>query len=149
MKKVYLIDYIGYVAVKLLGALARALPLGFALWLGRRAGDAAFFLNMERRAIGYANLKAALGDKIPPKERLCVIRGEYRNLCESFMEVLRFPIMDERYANRYIKFENGARITEALNKGRGVILITAHFGNWELSGVAAAMKGYPLRVLAR
>lgn len=149
MKKVYLIDYIAYLAVRVVGAMVRAMPLPASLWLARRFGDAVFFFNLKRRAIGYANLKAALGKRIPPCERTRIIRNEYRNLAMSLSEVLRFPSLDERYIKRYIEFENLGRIDEALAKGKGAIMLTAHFGNWELSSVAAAMKGYTTKVLAR
>jgi len=40
-------------------------------------------------------------------------------------------------------------IKSALESNRGVILVTAHFGNWELLGLIGAMKGFPAKILAR
>ncbi len=38
-------------------------------------------------------------------------------------------------------------LEEALQRGQGAILVTAHLGNWELGGIATALRGIPLRVV--
>lgn len=51
--------------------------------------------------------------------------------------------------DKYIDIGNVENIYKVANHPRGVILLTAHFGNWELSGMTSAIKGFPLVVLAR
>jgi KDO2-lipid IV(A) lauroyltransferase len=45
-----------------------------------------------------------------------------------------------------VKIEGLIHVERALRKGKGIILVLPHFGNWELSGVAWAFKGYDLHV---
>ena len=63
MNKDSIIDFLGFIAVKVIGFLFWFLPLGLVLWIGRRIGDLALFFNVKRRSIAYANLKAAFPEK--------------------------------------------------------------------------------------
>lgn len=63
-------------------------------------------------------------------------------------EVLAFPKMRQDI-NRYIRFEGKEYLHEALGHGRGVILATAHSGNWELLGAALALNGFPMIAVAQ
>jgi len=57
--------------------------------------------------------------------------------------------MDVSYVDRYITIVGQAHLEAALQQRRGLMFLTGHFGNWELSSVIGAIKGYPTVVLAR
>lgn len=65
-----------------------------------------------------------------------------------FLEVLAFPKMKQNI-DRYIRFEGKEYLTEALAYKRGVVLATAHSGNWELLGAALALHGFPMIAVAQ
>jgi KDO2-lipid IV(A) lauroyltransferase len=48
-----------------------------------------------------------------------------------------------------VEFHELEHLDEALARGRGVIMISAHLGNWEVLGGALAARGDPLHVVAR
>ncbi|KPK38335.1 MAG: hypothetical protein AMJ78_10185 [Omnitrophica WOR_2 bacterium SM23_29] len=125
------------------------LPLRFSLWVGRRFGDILYCLIGKRSLIAYANLKAAFGGRYTPVQLKGIIKSECRSLSQSFIEVLKFPVFGDDYVDKYIKVEGEDKIKAALKGGRGVILLTGHFGNWELSSLVGALKGYKMNVLAR
>jgi KDO2-lipid IV(A) lauroyltransferase len=54
-----------------------------------------------------------------------------------------------RHSNfrRYFKFRNESVLQDALKAGRGVILVSGHFGNWELGFAALALAGYPINLV--
>jgi KDO2-lipid IV(A) lauroyltransferase len=56
--------------------------------------------------------------------------------------------MDKEYIERNIRVEGIKNFDKALAMGKGVIVLTAHIGNWELGGVAIAQLGYDLWVVA-
>ncbi len=141
-------DWFLYIIVRTIGFFIRLIPLRPALWLGRRLGDAGYWIRKDRRLVALDNLKAAFGEK-GNKELYRIIRKVFQNLGMSFIEVLRFPKMDGRYIERHIRLEGLNRIDEALKGNRGVILLTGHFGNWELSGWTISASGYKAKVLAR
>lgn len=142
-------DYILCSIVKCLAVLLRLLPLNFSLWVGRRFGDILYYLIGKRKSVAYANLKAAFKGRYALRALNGIIKSEYQSLSQSFVEVLKFPLLGDGYINKYIKIEGEDKIKSALKKGRGVILLTAHFGNWELSSLVGAIKGYKMNVLAR
>jgi len=144
-----LIDYLGYAAVKIASFIFRLLPISLGLWLARRIGQILYCPNTRRRLIAYQNLKAAMGSSMSPHELRKTLRRTYENLLQNLVEVLTFPRINEKYVNKYIKFDKLENLEEAKRQGKGIIFLTGHFGNWELSSVAGGLKGHPMLVLAR
>ena len=125
------------------------IPIRINLWLGRRIGSIAFFVNKKRRMIAYANLKAAFAKEKSPQELRAITRNVYINLVQSFAEILSLTKVNKSYVNKYVEVVNMHRIENAGKSGKGTVLLTAHFGDWELSSLVSAMKGFPITVLAR
>ncbi|MFA5389547.1 MAG: ELM1/GtrOC1 family putative glycosyltransferase [Candidatus Omnitrophota bacterium] len=148
MKKDFIIDFLGYTIVKSLGIFLRFIPLRFALWCGRRAGDIVYHANLKRRMIAYANLKAAFPEK-SPAELKKINRKHFENLGMNAVELLKLPFMREDYLGEHVKLKNPETIESGLEKGKGVIILTAHFGNWEIASLAASLRGYTMSVFAR
>jgi len=148
MKTDSIVDFLGFIIVKSFSVLMWCAPLRPALWIGRRIGDIAYCANYKRRAIAYANLKAAFPEKAPNQLKR-INRAHFENLGMSIIELLKLPLMRKRYLDSHVKLENADSIKSALSKGKGVILLTAHFGNWEISSLAASLNGYTMSVFAR
>ncbi|MDP3790620.1 MAG: ELM1/GtrOC1 family putative glycosyltransferase [Candidatus Omnitrophota bacterium] len=144
-----MIDSIASILVRGLNIIFHFIPIEFNLWIGRRIGSAAFFINKKRRMIAYANLKAAFANEKPPKELRAITKRVYINLVQSFAEILSLTKVSKSYVNKYVEVVNMNRIEDAGKSGRGTILLTAHYGDWELSSLVSAMKGFPITVLAR
>ncbi|MFA4991668.1 MAG: ELM1/GtrOC1 family putative glycosyltransferase [Candidatus Omnitrophota bacterium] len=141
-------DFLGFIAVKFLSAVFRCLPLRLSLWLGRRAGDIVYFINLKRRSIAYANLKAAFPLKDPGELRR-INRAHFEHLGMSMVELLKLPGLGRGYFEKYMEFRDTERIGEALANKKGVMFLTGHFGNWEFSSIAASKRGYKMSVFAR
>ncbi len=144
-----MIDFAAYVLVRILNLIFSLLPVSFALWLGRRLGIVAFWVNKKRRLIAYANLKAAFANEKSPRELRAITKRVYQNMVQTFMEVLNLTKVNKRYAEKYIEVINMERIRDASQSGRGTILMTAHFGDWELSSLVSSAVGFPITVLVR
>jgi len=144
-----LIDYIAYITVRLLNIILSAVPISISLWIGRRFGTIAFLFNKKRRPIAYANLKAAFAKEKSPHELRAITKRVYQNMVQTFMEVLNLTKVNRKYVDRYVEIVNEERIHNAAKSGRGTILLTAHFGDWEMSGLVSSVIGHPILVLAR
>jgi len=116
---------------------------------GRAIGRVIFLFNTERRRVCYANLRAAFCSEKAPHEIYSLTRAVFQNLSAVISEIMCLAKVDKAYVDRYVTVENIERVDAAYNKGKGVILLTAHFGNWEFSSIVGAFKGYQLHVLAR
>ncbi|MDD5085638.1 MAG: ELM1/GtrOC1 family putative glycosyltransferase [Candidatus Omnitrophica bacterium] len=147
MEKNSLAYYLEYCAVKAVAFLIGHLPITWSLRVSLVFGGLVHFFHKGKR-IGYANLKAAFGDEMGPRERKRVIWKMYLHLAQTVAEVLYVPKMDMSYVLRYIA-PDFWRLGEAIRRGRGVILLTAHLGSWELANVYSSIRGYPMTILVK
>ena len=149
MKTNFFVESCLYAAVKGVGFLLQAMPLSWALRCGWVFGALAAWLQPKRRALGLNQLVAALGPERPIEELEAISRRIFQQLGMAFVEVLRTPLMDEAYIDRWITIEGREHFERAVTAGRGAVLVTGHYGNWELINLTAGLKGYPVSVLAR
>lgn len=145
----YYLDYICAILVRILNLILHVLPIKFNLWLGRQFGTVVYLVNTDRRIIGYTNLRAAFCKEKTPGELKRLIKNVYKNLTQTFLEILSLTKVNKKYINKYIEVINAEDKYQYANHPHGVILLTAHFGNWELSGIVSSIKGFPLVILAR
>ncbi len=104
------------------------------------------FARKDRLAV-QDNLRAIF-PQLSNKE-ICRIRlTMYRNFAKYLVDFFRFQKLDLAFIQKNIKIKNIDRLNQALNLGKGVIVLTAHLGNWELGGVVVALLGYPLSAVA-
>jgi len=94
-------------------------------------------------------LKAAFANEKSPRELRAITKRVYQNMVQTFMEVLNLTKVNKRYVDKYIDIINIERIQNAARSGRGTILLTAHFGDWELSSLVSSAVGFPITVLVR
>ena len=149
MNKSSPIDSILYYSAKALSFCFCLMPLSLCLWLARRIGDLAYLFYRKRGEVAYVNLKHCFGETLSPKELLKLERNAFQNLMQTAVEILRIPSFNQKTVERWIHFNHLERIGEELKKGKGVIVLTAHFGNWEYSSLASAFQGYFTMALVR
>ncbi len=115
-------------------ALALGASLGIALWaLSRRRVDRA-----ERRCV------SALGMGVTPARR--IVRASYANMGRSVSEFIRLSRLHDRLAS-LVAIRGKEHLDAALARGKGVLLMTAHIGSWELAGARLVAEGYPIAPL--
>ncbi len=78
-----------------------------------------------------------------------ITKRVYQNMVQTFMEVLNLTKINRKYYDKYIKIPNIERIQNAAKSGRGTILLTGHYGDWEMSSLVSSVIGFPIMVLAR
>ncbi|MBN1826295.1 MAG: lysophospholipid acyltransferase family protein [Candidatus Eisenbacteria bacterium] len=129
------------------------LPLGPLGWRGAGAIGAALgafawrFVRIRRR-VARENLARAFPD-LPAREIERIGLAAYRNLGRTFFEFARFGSATQEEVRRIVRFERTDLLDDALAEGRGAILSTGHFGNFDLFGAAVAAAGYPIDVLVQ
>ena len=83
----------------------------------------------KRHRIAYVNLKRAFPQSTAP-ERKRWTKGMFRELGMSAVEMMRSPILTKQDAERYAALHNYESYLKKRSGGKGVILLTAHMGNW-------------------
>ena len=121
-------------------AAAKRLPAGAAYALADRAAD----LAMRRRGpavVQYArNLRRVLGDGATPETLYATTAEGLRSYARYWLETFRLPAMDKvEVAQRALADTTGMHhIEEALEAGRGVVVVLPHSGNWDVAGLMFA-----------
>ncbi len=119
----------------LLRALTRV-PLSILYALGALMYFVAFYLMHWRRDRAEHDVANAFPEK-DRAERAAIVRRSYRNLADTLMETFwGFGASAEAIKKR-VTFENPGLVTACHDAERSVILLTAHYGNWEWLSLAA------------
>ncbi len=148
MKRISLEDALILNAVKLARALVRSLPERAALALGRGLGSFAYSMS-KRRVIAYRNLRAAFASEKTPAELRHIAKRSVQTMGMTLVDMLRFPEYDRAWVDSHITHQGEETLKAAMAQGKGVIMLTGHFGNWELVNIVAGILGYPVTALAR
>ncbi len=144
-----MIDWLACTLVKIIGWLFCRLPPAAAVWCGEQLGLLAYWLQPKRTRIGMINVRAAFDGQWTVAQTRQILRNTYRQFGASMIELLRLPVIDTAYLDRYVAIDGLSHIEHALASGKPVVFLTGHYGNWELSSIVAALRGFPVVALAR
>lgn len=136
-----------YILYRIAQFIALSLPLKFAYSLASFFSDIHYIFADKDRAGVAGNLKAIFPEKSDREIRRMRIRM-FRNFAKYLVDFFRFDKLNKDYVEKHIRIENINNFNEAMAKGKGVIVLSAHLGNWELGGIVIALMGYPLWVVA-
>ncbi|HEX7079030.1 MAG TPA: lysophospholipid acyltransferase family protein [Candidatus Eisenbacteria bacterium] len=129
------------------GALARALPFERASDLGALLGRLASRLLPRRRRIAEENIARSLGDRPGGETPEALARRAFEQLGRSFLEFLSLPAQSREAILARVTFEGFEPIFARARAGEGAVMLTAHFGNWELFGAAFGMEAGGVKYL--
>jgi len=133
-------------------ALARLfdwLPESVAYALGEGAGRLAHRVDRRHRVIAADNLAAAFPDQHTPAELELLVRTVFENLGRTAVDVARSGRLFKAAGETALRVDGVERLLNARARGKGVMLLTGHFGPWELLPIAAALRYEPIHVVAR
>lgn len=139
------VEYLAAVAVlKFLGVLPR--PVSRAVCEVLALGS--YYIWPRLRQVGLFNLGLAFPD-MPERTRRRVLFQAFRNFGRMLADFASFPGLNRGNIDRLIVYDGFEHYQAARDRGRGVIFLTGHFGNWELSSFAHSLYGYPLNFTVR
>lgn len=127
-----------------LGALPDAVSRG----LGAALGTLFYMVDGRHRRVAIRQLKAAFPRRSDAECR-AIARATFRHFGRLLAAVLRFSTMTPNQMRARVEFEGDERVRTALAAGKGAIIVTGHFGFWELGGLAHPLVLPPFSVLAR
>ncbi|MEM6312463.1 MAG: lysophospholipid acyltransferase family protein [Planctomycetota bacterium] len=144
------VDYLQYVALRSVVAAMQCWPvesnLAFAGWLG----DAMYRFDKRHRDRALDNLRRSFPD-MPEAQRAAMARRSMHMFFALFVEVL--------FTTRLTRLETVGQVVELsevrqtidllLDEHRGVIMLTGHYGNWEILGYVLALLGFDTVSVAR
>lgn len=123
--------------------LALALPLKVSYKTACLMADIYYGFSYNDRIAVIKNINMALGKTAEDEESRKIAREVFRNFAKYLVDFFRFSKIDEDYIKKYIRIEGLANLDEGLSWGKGVVLLSAHMGNWELGASILSLIGYP------
>ncbi|HEX2059155.1 MAG TPA: lysophospholipid acyltransferase family protein [Thermoanaerobaculia bacterium] len=129
-------------------AIGRRIPLRTGQRLGSALGTLAWAVTPRERRKALAHLAIAFPDW-PAAKRRATVRAMYRHLGMSVFELAWLPNMTPELREKTSIVEGMDRLLAVLDSGRGVIIFTAHCGNWEWLSYVCGTYGRPASVLQR
>ena len=135
----------------ILSAPFAILPLRWALRAGDILGLLLFYLWSGRRRIASENVanSVAVHALTIPSTVEATIRRNFRNIGKSLAEISQIYYGSGRRILDTVRIEGREHFESALAKGKGIIFITGHCGNWELLAIAASVKLSRLSIVVR
>ena len=140
----YYLYYLG----RCLAFIIYLLPLRAGLIIAAFLGRVVFGLVPKYRDLAISNLKLAFPDKDGLEIKRIAVRV-FENIGKIGVELINFPKINKSNLDRFVTVENIGVFDQAMKKGKGLIVLTAHFGNWELLAMTIRLKGYPGAAVGR
>ena len=105
-------------------------------------GKLLYYLLPIRRTVILENLRRALGDVVPEPEIRRLAQAHYGHFARLCLEFLWFPWCSTERRAAMVRAENVDALYRAYAQGKGVLVLTGHFGNWEVA-TAAGLERHP------
>jgi KDO2-lipid IV(A) lauroyltransferase len=145
-----LFDYLVYLFARAVVALVQMLSLEQSYRAARLGAKILYRVDRRHVKVGLDNLREAFGDQLSEAERDDMVRAVYLHFCMMFVEILHIPhkLHITTWRDR-ITLVGHEPILDRLISGGPMIMLTGHFGNWEMAGYLFGVFGFPPNSVAR
>lgn len=142
-------NFLLYLLFLLLEKIIPLFPLTFIQRVARFKGLFFYYFIPIRRKVAFKNLKLAFPEK-SGREINSIIKSAYVNVMTVIFEFFCLPGLQGKRLLRLLNPEDLVLLNEKLKKGKGLIIVSAHFGNWELTAYGCALLiGEPFNVIVK
>ncbi|MBA4067775.1 MAG: lipid A biosynthesis acyltransferase [Isosphaera sp.] len=144
-------DLAVYAAVRAAVCVLQAVPPAVAFWLADRLAGLVYRLAASRRRVALENLAAAYPElAADPAAAGRVVRAMYRHFVRAAVEGVLIPRkLHLTNWRAFVDLNPSPGAAGLMLDPRPVLLVTAHFGNWEVAGYALGVQGFRSHAVAR
>ncbi len=93
------------------------------------------------------NMRRVLGDEVPEREVRRRTGLAFRNYARYMVDLLWLAGSTREEREAVTTIVGWEHVTEALSRGKGMLLVTGHLGNWDLPAAVMAGRGHPVNVI--
>jgi KDO2-lipid IV(A) lauroyltransferase len=105
-------------------------------------------LGFKNRLITLHNLQRSFPEK-NLKEIIRIAKGVYRHFAIVAAEFFDMPYINKKNIHKWVEIKGLENFQAAIARGKGVLSIVAHFGNWELMTISVPMYLKPMYIVYR
>lgn len=142
------IDLLAYAAMWVMIRYIQLTPRWAGTFLMQALLACTYLVVGSRRRLTAENLKLIYPDA-DDKKLAAIVFNIYMKIGEMCAEYPRMAFLTPENIDSHMRFEGLERLKEAYERGKGVIVPTAHYGNFELMYAAMAFKGLPIYYVLR
>ena len=130
-------------------SLFRLLPPSLGIAIGGGLGKSLFWILKKERQKTLQHLTVAFSGEKNSAEISKIGESVFRNLGKTVAELIYLSKLTASSIDQWVSYEGLSKLDAVLRKGKGGIILVAHFGNWELLARALALKGYGGTIIVR
>ncbi len=144
------LDFAIYLVIRLTVCLLQSLTIERCYRIARALARVAYRLDRRHRHVALENLRASFGPLYNDAQREQIVRGVYEHFFGILMEILQIPrkLHPETW-RRYIQLRGHEPVLDRLLDGGPLVMVSGHFGNWEMAGYLFGVFGFPPNSVAR
>ena len=143
-------DYLIYLVVRIIVCVLQSVSIDAAYRFATLLGRLAHFVDRRHRQVAYENLTHAFGSELTEADRHRMVRQVYDHFARVLVEMLFIGRKIHAHNwKRYVRFNVHPRAADMLVQDRAKILVTGHFGNWEMAGCLMAVQRMKPTSIAR
>jgi KDO2-lipid IV(A) lauroyltransferase len=142
-------DFSVYLLMRVVVCILQALSFRTSCMVANGLAWLIYKVDRRHRLVAADNLRHAfgLGDEA---ERDRLVRVVYRHFCTMLMEIIHLPRMLHPHNwKQHLKLVDHRPMVDLLLSDRPVLVVSGHFGNWELGGYVLALFGFRTHAIAR
>ena len=142
-------DFSVYLLMRVVVCILQALSFRTSCMVANGLAWLIYKVDRRHRLVAADNLRHAfgLGDEA---ERDRLVRVVYRHFCTMLMEIIHLPRMLHPHNwKQHLKLVDHRPMVDLLLSDRPVLVVSGHFGNWELGGYVLGLLGFTTHAIAR
>jgi KDO2-lipid IV(A) lauroyltransferase len=118
-------------------------------FMGTVLGKMLSYCKVGRLKVPYDSMVRSFSASMSEDELKSLHRKMLTHFARMIFEIPHILRLNEKNMDQYVFFENEDHYLNALKKGKGILALTGHFGNWEFTAAAVSLKFGPLAMVAR
>ncbi|WP_110954103.1 lysophospholipid acyltransferase family protein [Anaerosinus massiliensis] len=136
-----------YRVLKFISWVLCLLPHRVLLWLGKILGGIYYQIAAKQRKRAIKQMMESLQVSEEKAKKICL--DSFINIGRTFLEIMYMPNLKRHNFTEYMEIEHMDRFKNALAEGHGVVILTAHIGNWEWLSAALTFSDIPLTAIIK
>jgi KDO2-lipid IV(A) lauroyltransferase len=142
-------NFLIYVLFLFLEKIIPLFPLKFIQRIAKLKGLFFYYFIPIRKKVAYKNIQLAFPEK-SDDEIKSIIKGAYINVFTVISEFFYMRKLDDEKLRKLVNPKGLCKLQDKLEEGKGLVIISAHFGNWELTAYGGArIVGVPFNVIVK
>lgn len=138
---------VNYYLFLLAELLLSRLPTRAGYLVAHMVADIVYLLHPRLRAAVADNLRHVMGPEAPDAAIRATTRKVLRNLARNYFDLIKMPRMKPEDIQRLVSAHNVHYLVEAVARGKGVVLVTAHYGSFDMAVQVLAARSVKTTIM--